>query len=148
MWSESNFLSVSNFYTVRGLELLAELAQAAGRSIDAKQCADAAADLRKSVLAHMWDPKDARFCDGICEDVGGNHSIYSDMYSLWLGLVPDEGVKTVWNSTVGWGMEHLGDLGMFAYVLTRERTHISSLLCVPQVSRTYVSHAPSTRSLT
>ena len=79
MWSESNFLSVSNFYTARGLELLAELAQAGGRASDAKLCANEAADLRKSIQAHMWDAKDARFCDGICRDVDGNHSIYSDM---------------------------------------------------------------------
>ena len=79
MWSESNFLSVSNFYTMRGLELLAEMAQAAGRANDAKRCSDAALDLRKSIVAHMWDPNHARYCDGICSDVDGNHSIYSDM---------------------------------------------------------------------
>jgi alpha-L-rhamnosidase len=48
--------------------------------------------------------------------VGGNHSIYSDIYSLWLGMVPAASVGSVWNSTTAWGMEHLGDLGMFVYM--------------------------------
>lgn len=33
MFSKSDFLSTSNFYTVRGLELLAELAKAAGKDV-------------------------------------------------------------------------------------------------------------------
>ena len=37
-------------------------------------------------------------------------------YSLWLGLVPEPSVGNVWNSTTAWGMEHLGDLGMFVYM--------------------------------
>jgi alpha-L-rhamnosidase len=118
MWSNSDFMSVSNFYTVRGLENLADLAHAAGRINDAATCAKAAADLRAAVVKHMWDPQHQRFCDGICGDVGGNHSIYSDMYALWLGMVPDESgaAGAVWKSTTSWGMEHLGDLGMFVYM--------------------------------
>ena len=118
MWSNSDFMSVSNFYTVRGLENLAELARVAGRANDADKCAKAAADLRSSVVRHMWDPKHQRFCDGICGDVGGNHSIYSDMYALWLGMVPDESgaADAVWQSMTSWGMERLGDLGMFVYM--------------------------------
>lgn len=118
MWSNSNFMSVSNFYTVRGLENLAELARAAGRTNDAAKCAKAAADLRSNIIKHMWDQKHQRFCDGICSDVGGNHSIYSDMYALWLGMIPDENgaADAVWNNMTSWGMERLGDLGMFVYM--------------------------------
>jgi hypothetical protein len=57
MWSASDFMSVPNFYTVKGLELLAELGTAAGRAADAAKCAQAAKGLRTSILAHMWDPK-------------------------------------------------------------------------------------------
>ena len=117
-FNNSDFLSTSNFYTARGLELLAEMATAAGRAADAKRCADAAAALKKSIVERMWDRKSLRFCDGICADpkVGGHHSIYADMYSLWLGMVPAAGVRSVWNSTTAWGMEGLGDLGMWAYL--------------------------------
>ena len=67
----------------------------------------------------MWDPAAQRFCDGICKDVKvqGNHSIYSDMYSLWLGMPADDAsASNVFNSTASWGMEHLGDNGMFVYM--------------------------------
>ena len=116
MWSASEFMSVPQFYTVRGLELLAELAHAAGRADDADKCTSAAAGLREGIMKHMWDATAERFCDGICADVAGNHSIYSDMYSLWLGVVPEASVGNVWNSTKAWGMEHLGDLGMFVFM--------------------------------
>ena len=116
MWSHSDFMSVPQFYTVRGLELLAELAHAAGRAADAKKCSSAARGLRAGIMKHMWDASAERFCDGICTEVAGNHSIYSDMYALWLGLVPAPSVGNVWNSTVAWGMERLGDLGMFVYM--------------------------------
>jgi hypothetical protein len=118
MFSKSDFLSTSNFYTVRGLELLAELAHAAGMDAAYNKCTTAAANLRSSIMKHMWDSKAQRFCDGVCLDphVGGNHSIYSDMYSLWLGIVPTASANVVFNSTVSWGMEHLGDHGMFVYM--------------------------------
>lgn len=40
------------------------------------------------------------------------------MYSLWLGLVPDGdgNIESVWQSTTRWGMEHIGDFGMFAFM--------------------------------
>lgn len=116
MWSASDFMSVPQFYTVRGLELLAELARAAGRTDDAEKCTNAAAGLRKGIVKHMWDVKAQRYCDGICTEVAGNHSIYSDMYSLWLGVVPEASVANVWDSAEAWGMEHLGDLGMFVFM--------------------------------
>jgi hypothetical protein len=117
------WMSVPNFYTVKGLEILGELAAAAGRTADAEKCVREAAALRASIIKHMWDPAAKRFCDGICADprVAGNHSIYSDMYSLWLGLVPDgdgsgggsesdagvsgttgSNVESVWKSTTSW----------------------------------------------
>ena len=49
MWSASHFMSVPQFYTVHGLELLATLATAAGRTADAETCTSAAAGLRKSI---------------------------------------------------------------------------------------------------
>jgi glycogen debranching enzyme len=107
------YMSVPQFYTVKGLEVLAELATAAGRTDDAKKCTREATALRSSIVKHMWDPKARRFCDGICADprIGGNHSIYSDMYSLWLGLVPADGgdstnLDSVWQSTTSWGSEY------------------------------------------
>ena len=70
--------------TARGLELLAELATAAGRTENATMFGASAAALRRSIVEKMWDAKALRFCDGICADlkINGSHSVYSDMYSL------------------------------------------------------------------
>lgn len=76
------FMSVPNFYAVKGLEILAELAHAAGRTEDSEKCARESAALRSNIVKHMWDPKAKRFCDGICADprVGGNHSICKTIF--------------------------------------------------------------------
>jgi hypothetical protein len=116
MWSPSSYMSVPNFYTVHGLECLAEMAVAAGRHADAQKCTRAATALRSNIEKHMWDAQAQRFCDGICTDVNSNHSIYTDMFSLWLGLVPPASRIFVWNATTAWGMEHLGDFGMYVYL--------------------------------
>ena len=72
------------WHQVRGLELLAELAHVAGRTGDAEKCTSAAAGLRTGIVKHMWDATSERFCDGICTEVAGNHSIYSDMYVCFI----------------------------------------------------------------
>ncbi len=63
----------------------------AGKPAEAQACATKAAALRNKVLAQMWDTKTNRFCDGICTDtkVSGHSGIYSDMYPLWMNLVPE-----------------------------------------------------------
>ena len=59
----------------------------------------------------MWDTKTERFCDGICTDtkVSGHSGIYSDMYPLWMNLVPEVSVDHVWKSLTSWGLERIGD---------------------------------------
>lgn len=98
-------------FTVHGLELLAELATKAGKAEYAAKCTAKAAPLRAAVLKHMWDSKAGRFCDGICTDekVSGHHGIYSDMYPLWMGLVPEGFVANVWKALAAWGIEQIGD---------------------------------------
>ena len=104
-------------FTVRGLELLAELSAAAGEAADAHRCAAAAGALKTALLAKMWNPKTSRFCDGICADpkVDGHSGIYSDMYPLYLGLVPEGSVGNVWKKLAAWGLEQIGDYGAFVY---------------------------------
>ena len=111
MYSKSDFMSVPNMFTVRGLELLAELHTAAGKPAEAQACATKALALRNKVLAQMWDSKTERFCDGICTDtkVSGHSGIYSDMYPLWMNLVPEVSVDHVWKSLTSWGLERIGD---------------------------------------
>ena len=111
MFSKSDFMSVPNMFTVHGLELLSELLTKAGKSADAQKCATHAATLRKAVMSQMWNAKTNRFCDGICTDqkVDGHSGIYSDMYPLWMGLVPEAHVANVWKSLTSWGLEQIGD---------------------------------------
>ena len=114
----SDFISTSNMYCARGLELLAELATAAGRTENATRFAGLAAALKRSIVEKMWDPKAERFCDGVCDDpkVAGKHSVYSDMYSLWLGMVPQPARSGVWRHVAQHGMTALGDYGVFVYL--------------------------------
>ena len=130
MFSKSDFMSVPNMFTVHGLELLSELLTKAGKSADAQKCASHAATLRKAVMSQMWNAKTNRFCDGICTDqkVNGHSGIYSDMYPLWMGLVPEEHVATVWKSLTSWGLEQIGDCEWrcFSCILLRASLHSSS----------------------
>ena len=86
MYSFSSFLSVTNFYSVRGLEMLSELAAVAGLAANASQFAQEAATLKTAIVKQMWNTTTGRFCDGICLDpeVQGHSGIYSDMSTLLL----------------------------------------------------------------
>ena len=112
MFTKSDFMSVPNMFTVRGLELMAELATIAGKPVP-KYATEAAA-LKKAVVAHMWDTKAERFCDGPCTTTP-SHGIYSDMYPLWMGLVPEASTGKVWKALTGFGLEQIGDYGAFIY---------------------------------
>ena len=50
----------------------------------------------------------------MCTDTP-SHGIYSDMYPLWMGLVPEPSVPNVWKSLSSWGLENIGDYGAFVY---------------------------------
>lgn len=114
----SDFISTSNMYCARGLELLAELATAAGRTENATKFAASAAALRSSIIENMWDAQALRFCDGICSDpkINGSHSVYSDMYSLWMDFVPAGSRAAVWKQVAEHGMTMIGDYGDFVYL--------------------------------
>ena len=112
MFTKSDFMSVPNHFTVRGLELLSELAAAAGKPVPKyKEQADV---VKTAILSKMWDSKAERFCDGPCATTP-SHGIYSDMYPLWMGLVPEGSADKVWKAVAEWGLEQIGDYGAFIY---------------------------------
>ena len=72
-----------------------------------------AGQLRRNVLAKMWDETQQRFCDGLCANgTSANGSIYTDYTTLFLGLVPEEARAAVWRSVATHGLERIG-----AYIL-------------------------------
>jgi hypothetical protein len=122
MFTKSDFMSVPNLFTVRGLELLAELANIAGKPVP--KYATQAGALKKAVVAAMWDSKAERFCDGPCSTTP-SHGIYSDMYPLWMGLVPTGSAGKVWKAVADWGLEQIGDYGAFICALHVRRSQAS-----------------------
>ena len=73
----------------------------------------------------MWNSNDEVYCDGICTDpaVNGTGSVWSNMMSLWLGLVPEQSRNSVRAKVVAHGLEVLGDYGAFQYVNALTKYH-------------------------
>ena len=68
-----------------------------------------AGQLRRNVLAKMWDETQQHFCDGLCANVtSANGSVYTDYTTLFLGLVPEEARAAVWQSVAAHGLERIG----------------------------------------
>jgi hypothetical protein len=50
-------------------------------------------------------------------NVSNHSSVYSDMYSLWMGLVPAAAVPGVWGHLASNGLEHIGVYGAWSYLM-------------------------------
>ena len=113
-FTASKYMSVSNMFAARGLEILSEVVGKGGRTANATQFAQEAASLRKAIVAKMWNG--TAFCDGVCSDVHGNSLVMTNMFGLSFGMVPQQHVVTAWDIVTGWGVEHIGDYGAFWYL--------------------------------
>ena len=65
----------------------------------------------------MWNETSSSFCDGICEEVGGNSLLMTGMFSLCFGQMPEERAANVWAAVSRWGLEKIGDYGAFFYLM-------------------------------
>jgi alpha-L-rhamnosidase len=110
-FTASPHMSVTNFFTAHGLDLLAQMVAAGGRNGSA--IAAEAAALTANIRKQMWNG--TAFCDGICSEVGGNSRVMSNMFSLAFGLVPPANVDSVWGGVTAWGLTQMGDYGAFWY---------------------------------
>ena len=110
-FTASSHMSVTNFFTAHGLDLLSQMLAAGGRNGSA--IAAEAAALTASIRERMWNG--TAFCDGICSEVGGNSRVMSNIFSLAFGLVPPANVDAVWGGVAAWGLEQIGDYGAFWY---------------------------------
>lgn len=93
---------------------MSEMAKAAGNATKAADFASKAAGLRKAMVDKMWNG--SAFCDGICSEVGGNSRFMSNMFTLWMGFVPQKDVELNWNALTRWGIYQVGDYGAFWYL--------------------------------
>ncbi|MDH4238858.1 MAG: alpha-L-rhamnosidase [Phycisphaerae bacterium] len=84
--------TVVNAFHYRSLVLMAEMAEAVGKSEDAKFFADRAAKVKDSFNRLLFDEKRGIYVDG----VGTEHStLHANMFPLAFGLVPEERIPTV-----------------------------------------------------
>ena len=96
-----------------------ELAAATPGNGNATRYKALAAGLRGAMLAKMWNASTGAYCDGVCADpkIEGLGGPYSDMYSLYLGLVPPAAAPAVWDRMAAYtapNMSSYGDYGAFA----------------------------------
>ena len=76
-----------NAWTVRGLEILSDLADRYGNHSRAAELREMGSTLRANVLRKMWDARRGRFCDGLCADAkSSNSSVYTDYTTLCVTL--------------------------------------------------------------
>jgi hypothetical protein len=114
--SHSNHTSVSNMMGAQGLALLARMLSAAGDPLrNATPIAAQATALKKAITFNMWDGEKNRWCDGVCSEVGGNSSLFTDIFALAFGMVPAARVAAAWQVVADWGIEGIGDYGAFWY---------------------------------
>ena len=92
-------------------------ATAPGRAADAARIASVASDLKQALTAEIWNETASSFCDGICEQVGGNSLLMTSIFSLCFGQVPAEHAAGVWAAVSRWGLEKIGDYGAFFYLM-------------------------------
>jgi hypothetical protein len=84
--------TVVNAFHYRSLVLMAEMAEAIGKSEDAKFFAARAEKVKKSFNRLLFDKKRGIYVDG----VGTEHStLHANMFPLAFGLVPEERIPTV-----------------------------------------------------
>ena len=113
-FTASNYMSVTNFFAARGLDILAQMV-APARPANASVYAAESAALTAAIRAKMWNG--TAFCDGICDDpkINGASLVMSNMFSLCFGLVPAANIDSVWSTVTSWGLEQMGDYGAFWY---------------------------------
>lgn len=125
-----------NSLTLFGLETLARLASlpGGGNATRGALVGAQAASLRRALHDQMWNSNGEYYCDGICTDpaVNGSGSVWSNMMSLWLGMVPEESRAAVKGAIVANGLEVLGDYGQCGIHDSPSPVciHDSSPLCV------------------
>ena len=106
---------MSNAFGAQGLELLATMMRAGGRTANATAFAAEAASLKAQIVKQMWNG--TNFCDGPCSAVGGNSRVMTNMFMLAFGLVPAAHVADAWRVVADWGIEQIGDYGAFWWQL-------------------------------
>lgn len=109
----SNHASVSNGFAAQGLELLSTMMAAGGRTEDATDFGNKAATLKAAIKKLMWNG--TNYCDGICSEVGGNSRMMTNMFFLAFGLIEQGDVDAAWKVVADWGVEGIGDYGVFWY---------------------------------
>ena len=112
-FTPSKHMAVSNAMGAHGLELLAQMMAAGGRTANASRFAAESAALKSAIVKLMWNG--TAFCDGICSEVGGASLVMTNMFTLCFGMVPEENVPTVWRTVASWGLEQMGDYGAYWY---------------------------------
>jgi hypothetical protein len=112
-FTASNHMSVTNGFSAHGLELLAEMLAAGGRTDNATVIAAEAASLKAAIVKYMWNG--THFCDGVCSEVGGNSRVMTNMFFLVFGLIPEANINQAWDVVANWGLEQIGDYGAFFY---------------------------------
>lgn len=130
-FTASNYMSVTNMFAARGLDMLAQMVAAGGRPANATKYAAESAALTAAIRAKMWNG--AAFCDGVCTDpkINGNSRVMSNMFSLFFGLVPAANVASVWATVTKWGLEQMGDYGAFFYQLALSSSYYSGYYDTP-----------------
>ena len=90
-------MSVSNGFAAQGLNILAQMMEAAGpsRKDNATAFAAESARLAAGIKKQMWNTSSNMYCDGVCAEVGGASKLMTNMFMLAFGLVPQEHVAQV-----------------------------------------------------
>jgi hypothetical protein len=116
-FTASKHMSVSNGFAAQGLNLLAQMMTAGGRTENATKFAAESASLMKGMKEAMWNGtiNGTNWCDGICTEVKGASLMMSNMFMLNFGMVPTAHVDSAWKVVADWGLEKIGDYGSFWY---------------------------------
>ena len=118
MFVNSAHSSVSNSFAIHGLEALAEMASAAGKSANASVYQKQAAGIKRAFLDKLGDPSAMHFCDGPCADprVQNHSGVTTNYFTAYHGLVPEVWAANVWKELADFGLVSIGDYGSFMYL--------------------------------
>jgi hypothetical protein len=119
MFAPSDYITVDQALMLSGLQKLARMYATAGLAQNATDAAATASKLQAAMMSKQWDASTKRFCDGICADknVSAHSSVDTDMFTLWLGAVPEQARQNVWEHVQKWpDLEGIGVYGAFAYI--------------------------------
>ena len=119
MFAPSDYITVDQALMWSSLQKLARMYAAAGLVQNATDAAATASRLYAAMMSKQWDASTKRFCDGICTDknVSAHSSVDTDMFTLWLGAVPEQAAASVWDHVAAWpDLEGIGVYGAFAFI--------------------------------